>query len=536
MMIHIAGAADEDVDMKNGLVNRDGFAVAAVFLSALMFGLEISSIPVILPLLSDRLGGEFSALQWIVNAYTIASVIILIAAGVLADRYGRRRVFAGAVVAFGLTSLLCGLAPDVSVLIAGRFLQGVAAGAMLTGGLAILSQQFHEGRERAKAFGLWGIGLGFGLGFGPIIGGGLAATVGWRWVFLVHVVVAPIAFVFIAMGVRESRDPAPGKLDIPGLATLSIALFSLVFYIIQGATAGFTSVPELVVLGIAVMGFIAFVVIELRSGQPMVPLSLFRIRRFSGALLGAVGMNFSFWPLIVYLPVYLETGLGYDVEIAAALLLGYTLPTFVLPPVAERMALRFGPARMIPIGLGVIGGGLLLIHLGTAVSHPNWTTVLPGLVIAGIGLGLTNTPVTNTTTASVPPARAGLASGTDMTARLTFLAINVAIMGSLFTTGIANSLRTNMPGLTESQLVDLAQRVAGGADPASLATTATGSLISHDVLDGPVTSAVDQGFGSLVLYGAIAVLALAVASRLVFGRSTHDRAPDVMGDVVVTAK
>ncbi|WP_216905709.1 MFS transporter [Nocardia noduli] len=504
--------------MNNAPARRAELALAASFLSALMFGLEISSVPVVLPLVGDLLNAEFTDLQWIMNAYTIAGVVVLVAAGVLADRYGRRRVFLTAVTVFGIASALCGLAPQVPVLIGGRSLQGVAGGAMMICGLAILSQQFREGRPRARAFGIWGIGLGFGLGFGPIIGAGLVAVAGWRWVFLVHVLLAALTLVLIAFGVRESREAARGYLDIPGMVTLSVALFALVFYITQGPTVGFASPLGIAVLCCAAAGFIAFILIELHVDRPMVPLTLFGIRPFRGALLGAVGMNFSFWPLIVYLPIYLERGLGYDVATASAVLLAYTLPTFVLPPSAERLALRFGARTMIPIGSAVIGAGLFLLYLGSAVSQPSWMTILPGALVAGAGLGLTNTPVTNTTTASVPESRAGTASGIDMTARLTFLAINIAIMGSVLMTGITAGLRANLPGLSEDRLRDLATQVANNEDPAPLMDTA-GELPVGEPSHSWMTSAVTQGFGLATLYGAIAVAALAVASWAAFAES-----------------
>lgn len=513
------------VRMTKGTSRHAGFAVAAVFLSALMFGLEISSVPMVLPVVGDVLGGGFTDLQWIMNAYTIASVTILVAAGVLADRFGRRRLFAAAVLGFGLASLLCGLASDVPVLIAGRSLQGAAGGTMMICGLAILSRQFRDGRDRARAFGIWGIGLGGGLGFGPVVGGGLIAVAGWRWVFLAHVLVAAATLALAALGVPESRDPAPARLDVPGMAALGIALFALVFYITQGPTAGYASPPGLAVLACAVAGFVSFVVIELRTDHPMFPLSLVRNRSFGGALLGAAGMNHSFWPLIVYVPIHLERGLGYGVTSASLVLLGYTLPTFVLPPVAERLALRFTAARTIPLGLTVIGAGLLLLYAGSVVGEPSWATVLPGSLVAGTGLGLTNTPVTNTTTASVPESRAGMASGIDLTARLTFLAINIAAMGSLFSAGITRTLRDRLPGLSDDQLTELARHIANGDDLPPATDTASATTGIAD--DGVVTAAVTHGFGLAALYGAVAVLTLAAASRVVFGRSgpARDDAP-----------
>lgn len=186
-----------------------------------MFGLEISSIPAILPTLAQLLHADFKQLEWIMNAYTIAVTSILMATGTIADRYGRKRVFLIAVTAFGVTSLICGLTQNVSVLIAGRFLQGVGGGAMLICQIAILSHQFQDGRERAIAFGWWGIISGIGLGFGPIIGGTIVAASSWGWAFLVHVPLAIATLVLAISGIQESRDPEAKRLDAIGIVTLS---------------------------------------------------------------------------------------------------------------------------------------------------------------------------------------------------------------------------------------------------------------------------------------------------------------------------
>ncbi|MGW6276946.1 MFS transporter [Kribbella sp. NPDC055071] len=454
---------------------RDRMALGAICLAGLMFALEISSVPVILPTIGSVLHGDFADLQWIMNAYTIACVAVLVATGVVADRFGRKRVFAITVVAFGITSLVCGLAASTGVLILGRALQGLSGGAMLICHVAILSHQFQDGRQRARAFGTWGLAFGFGLGFGPVVGAGLVAILTWRWVFLVHVFVAAVTFVLVVLGVRESRDPEAGRLDIRGMATLGLAVLGLAFYITQGPSLGFGSVIELVILGLTVALAAAFVVVEKTGPQAMFQFSLFRIRAFSGALLGCIGMNFSFWPLIIYLPIYLQHGLRYGVGAAAVVLLAYTLPTLVLPPIAERLSLKYRPAKIIPLGLYVIGAGFLLLYAGSRAPNANWVTVLPGLLLSGIGLGLTSTPVTNTTTASVPSNRSGMASGIDMSARLVTLAINISVMGILLNA---------FPGLD-----------------------AAGTL-------GP--DAIARGFGAITLYGAITVGVLATASLITF--------------------
>jgi EmrB/QacA subfamily drug resistance transporter len=377
---------------------NDRVALAAVCLSSLMFGLEISSVPVILPTLETVLNGNFKEIQWIMNAYTIACTTILMATGTLADRFGRKRVFCIAILLFGITSLLCGLAQEVTILIVGRFLQGVTGGAMLVSQVAVLSHQFRQGEERARAFGTWGIIFGIGLGFGPIIGGAIVSLSNWQWVFLVHVLISIITWFLALIGVQESSDPDAKKLDILGTATLSVSVFCLAFYITQGPDIGLGSPAAIGVLAVSVLSFIAFIVVERLNPHPSFDFSIFRIRDFSGALFGSVGMNFSFWPFMIYLPIYFQKGLGYSSVTAGLALLAYTLPSLVVPPLGERLAIRYGPRVAIPFGLFTIGLGFVSMKLGSSVAQAIWLTMLPGCLLAGIGLGLTNTPVTNTTT------------------------------------------------------------------------------------------------------------------------------------------
>lgn len=390
---------------------RNRLALVALCLVAAMFGLEISSIPVILPTLEKTLHADFEAMQWIMNAYTIACTTVLMAAGTLADRYGRKRVLAISLLLFGLTSLACGLAPSAPLLIGARFLQGLSGGTMLICQIAILSHQFQEGRERSRAFAIWGVVFGVGLGFGPIVGGAIAALWRWEWVFLVHAPLAAIAWLLAAASIGESRDPEAKRLDLAGIVTLSLAVLGLTGYITQGPGLGFASATGLALLAASAASFAAFVAIERSRAHPMFDFSVFRIRAFSGAILGSVGMNFSFWPFMIYLPIYFQAGLGYDAVQAGTALLAYTLPTLLAPPLGERLAARFRAGAVIPTGLFAIGAGFLLMRWGSGVAEASWLTLLPGCLLAGLGLGVINTPVTNTTTGSVPASRAGMASG-----------------------------------------------------------------------------------------------------------------------------
>ena len=249
----------------------------------------------------------------------------------------------------------------------------------------------------------------------------------------------------------------------------------------------------------------AFLIAENVSPRPMFDFSVFRIRDFSGAIIGSAAMNISYWPFMIYLPISFHAGLGYDSVTAGLALLAYTLPTLVMPPLAERLSLRYQPGIIIPAGLFTIGAGFMLMKLGSAAAGANWLTMLPGCLIAGIGLGFTNTPVTNTTTGSVSSDRAGMASGIDMSARMGSLAINIAMMGFILASGVFAHLKEAVSNIGVAELRLLAERIAaGGAGP----VPELDNSIIHEALV--------NGFGWVMLYGAIGVWIMAAIGFAIF--------------------
>jgi len=490
---------------------KNALALLAMCLGALMFGLEITSVPVTLPRLEEILHGDFQELQWVMNAYTLACTTVLMATGTLADRFGRKRVFMISVIAFGATSALCGLADSMALLIAGRLLQGLAGGAMLICSIALLSYQFQDARDRGRAFATWGVVSGIGLGFGPIVGSAIIALAGWEWIFLVHLPLALLTLAIAAGTITESHDPDASSLDVAGILTLSLAVFGLVYLITQGATLGWHA--SIAIAAATVLCFAAFLFAERRQTHPMFDFSVFRNRSFSGAILGCIAMNVSYWPFMIYLPIYLQIGLGYDTLSTGLCLLAYTLPALIFPPLGERMSLRYGPGAVIPFGLATIGLGFIAMKLGSIAAQPGWLTMLPGMLIAGIGIGITNTPVTNTTTASVPPSRAGMASGIDMSARLITLAVNIALMGIFLIEGIAAALERAAPkGVEFGQLRVAAEAIAAG----NFETLATGQAIINKLPEALVQRGLIAGFGLVMVYGGAAALILAMLSHILF--------------------
>ncbi|MFJ4135677.1 MFS transporter [Pseudomonas cyclaminis] len=482
---------------------RNNLALTAVCLVALMFGLEISSVPIILPTLEQQLGTGFQDAQWIMNAYTLACTSVLMAAGTLADRFGRRRMLVLCLWVFALASLACGLADSAATLIVARFVQGIGGGAMMICQFAILSHLFREPAARARAFAIWGVIAGVGLGFGPMIGALILAVADWRWVFLVHVPLTLFTWVLLRVSVEESRDPAAHRLDIAGMLTLTLSVFALVYFITQGSENGF--VPGWA--GLSLAALLLFVVIERRSAHPMFDFAVFRIRRFNGALMGSIGMNFSFWPFMIYLPLYFQAGLGYDTLTTGAALLTYTLPTLLVPPLAERLALRYGAERIIPLGLGLMGAGFLAMAAANIAEHPSIGLILASCVMAGVGLALTNSPTTNTTTGSVSADRAGMASGIDLSARLITLAINIALMGLVVLLGISHQLAEVMPASTALEWPTISQGIAAG------------KLELPGLTANDAQAALRNGAGWAMLFAGLGAGGLALLNRYFFRRS-----------------
>ncbi|WP_121812142.1 MFS transporter [Mucilaginibacter kameinonensis] len=360
-------------------------ALAGVCLSSLMFGLEISSVPVILPAIKNTLHANFTDLQWIMNAYTIACTAVLMGIGALSDRFGRKLIFLISVVSFGISSFACGVAQNVAVLISFRAVQGMSGGAMLICQVSTLSNLFPDGKERAKAFSYWGIIFGVGLGFGPVIGGGILAVSSWEWVFLIHVLISFITFHLIYLGIGEIRKPTEKSFDYIGMFSLTFSVFFITYFITQSSGEEMRA-TALIPLLLAVVCLLVFLFAEKKAADPVIDFSVFRVPAFTGAVLGSIGMNISFWPFMIYLPIYFQNALGYDSTFTGLALLAYSLPPLFLPPLAEKLSLRYSAGRVIPFTLLTIGAGFFLMWLGNRSPHAGWLTLLPGLITAGAGL------------------------------------------------------------------------------------------------------------------------------------------------------
>jgi EmrB/QacA subfamily drug resistance transporter len=414
------------------------WTLAAVSLGVFMLLLDITIVVVALPDIERSLGAGLSDLQWVIDAYALSLAAFLLTAGVIADRVGRRVVFATGIVVFTLGSLLCGVAGDPTFLAIARAVQGVGGAIMFATSLALLSTAYH-GRDRGTAFGVFGAVTGVAVAVGPVLGGAITSGLSWRWIFFVNLPIGILALVVTLRQIVESRDPRARRLDWAGFVTFSAGLGLLVFALIRSNEAGWGSTEVAGSMTVAVMLLMVFIVVEAAQREPMFDLSLLRVPTFVGGLAAAFGISASLFSLLTYLVLYVQNLLGYSAIEAGVRFLPLTLAIFFTAAIAGRLSATVPTRLLIGPGFVLIGLGLLLMH-GIDVQS-DWTALLPGMIVSGVGAGLVNVPLASTAVAVVEPARAGMASGINSTFRQAGIATGVAALGAIFAAAAPSGAR-----------------------------------------------------------------------------------------------
>ncbi|MER6760775.1 MULTISPECIES: MFS transporter [Amycolatopsis] len=417
------------------IVARSPLLAIAVFVGSFMALLDASVVSVALPTIQHELHAEFTDLQWIVDGYTVALSAVILTGGTLGDRYGRKRIYLGGLAVFTLASLVCGLAPTLELLIAARVAQGVAAAAVIPGGIALLAHAYPEPRERARMLGAWGAVAGGALVIGPLIGGPITDAFGWPAIFLVNLPIGVFAVFAGRRGLGESSDPAHGALDLPGqvLGALWIGAFT---YAVIASNA--------VVAVLGALGLAAFIVVELRAPHPMLPIRLFGELRFATSIFTSFVIGFACYPLPILIAVYLQQAWGSTASTTGVQMLPYVVANAVLAFFSGRLAARFTAERVLPIGLVITAAGSFAFLLVDTTS-PYWLLSVP-LALSGIGLGLSITPTNVVGLAGLPVQRTGTAAGTVNAARQVGMALGVAALGALLDRGstLTTGLQTAM--------------------------------------------------------------------------------------------
>jgi EmrB/QacA subfamily drug resistance transporter len=472
------------------------WTLAAVCLTTFMLLLDITVVVVALPNMQERFDAGLTALQWVVDAYALSLAALILTAGALADRYGRRLVFTAGIVLFTASSLLCGAAWSIAALDVARALQGIGGAALFATALALIGHEYR-GPERYGALALWGATVGAAVACGPLVGGLLTDGLGWRWIFFVNIPVGVFALGIALTRITESRDAAARHTDVPGLVTFSAALFLIVFGILRGNSLGWASgVIVLSLVGGVVLLFV-FVAVELRQERPMFDVTLFRQRAFVGVSLATFAIAAGMFAMFPYLSIYLQDILGYSPLATGVRFLPLTAFVFFVPLLTRRIAARVPLRLMIGIGLAFVAGGLAGMS-GHDVDS-GWTALLAGFVVGGIGIGAANPALAAGALRVVDPARTGMASGINNTFRLAGVAVGVATLGALLESHVESAFSV---------------AVKGNAAGLGTAVSSAGlrAVAGHPALVEPAKSAFVSGLDDVLLTGAAIVLVGALAA------------------------
>ena len=423
-------------------MDKKWWTLLSVCLGTFMLLLDVTIVIVAQPAIQSGLHAGFSDVQWILDSYALTLASLLLTSGVLADRYGRRLMFAIGLAVFTLGSLLCGLATSPLMLILSRSGQGVGGAIMFATSLALLGNSFR-GRDRGVAFGVWGAVTGVATALGPVLGGVLTTDWDWRGIFLVNVPVGVFAFAVTLWKVAESRVEHPAPPDWAGFALLTGGLVGLVYGLIRAGETSWSDTGVAISLGAGVVLLVAFIVTEARVAHPMFDLSLLRVPTFTGGSIAAFCMNGSLFAVMLYLVLYLQDILGYSAQDAGLRLAIISLAQLVTATIAGRLSSHV-PVRWL------IGPGLLLVGIGLVImagltGSSTWTDLLPGFIVSGLGAGLVNPPLASTAIGVVPPHQAGMASGVNATFRQIGIATGIAALGSIFTSAVQHHLTSTLP-------------------------------------------------------------------------------------------
>jgi EmrB/QacA subfamily drug resistance transporter len=444
--------------------------LAVVSLATAVLMLDIAVVNTALPHIARDLDAGLSGIQWVVDAYTLALASVVLSAGSVADRIGRKKVFTIGMVVFTASSVACALAGDIVVLDVSRAVQGLGGAILFATSLSLLAEAFPKPADRTKALAVYGATIGASFAFGPLVGGALTTGFGWQAVFLVNVPLGIAGLVGTARWVKESRDPNARRLDWGGQATLSAGLFLLVLALLRGNDDGWSSALIVGELAGAAVLFAAFVAIERRVASPMLPLGLFRRPDFTGAQVAAFSISASLFAVFLYTTIYLQSILGLSALEAGLVYMPATLLNFVVAGATAQLANRFAPGALISVGLALVAAGLLM---GTMLGpDSSWLLIEPCLMVSMIGTGMFNPAVSAVALGSAPQEMSGVAAGANDTFRQAGIAVGVAAFGAMIPSASA------LGGGSPADYVDgLHAALIAGAGLAAVGAIASAKLI-----------------------------------------------------------
>ncbi len=409
--------------------NRKWWTLFGVSFGLFMIMLDNTVVNVALPSIRSSLHIGQSELEWVVVGYALSFATFMLTGGKLADLYGRRRLFVIGLTVFTGASLACGLAPSAGFLIGSRVVQGVGAAIMNPATLGIITATFPP-RQRGMAIGIWAGVSAMALAIGPLVGGLLTEKVHWSWIFFINIPVGVIAVAVAFWAIDETRDTShEQRLDLPGLLSSAIGLFSLTYALIEANTYGWTSARILGLFGVAAVALAVFVLLELHQRLPMLDLSLFRNTSFAGANLALLLVALAMFGVFFYNSIFIQNVLGYSPIETGAAFLPMTILIILIAPRAGKLTDTLGARWLIGAGLALVSVSLVLfaqLDRGSTFWH-----LLPALIVGGAGMGLTMTPTTAAAMGSVPADKAGVGSAVLNSMRQIGGSLGIAVMGAV---------------------------------------------------------------------------------------------------------
>lgn len=442
-------------------MDKKWWTLIAVCLGTFMLLLDVTIVVVAQPAIQAGLHASFSDVQWTLDAYALTLASLLLTSGALADRYGRKRLFAIGLIIFTLGSLLCGLAANPLMIILSRCGQGIGGAIVFATSLALLGNSFR-GKDRGTAFGVWGAVTGIATAAGPVLGGLITTGWDWRGIFLVNIPIGIFALVVTIWRVEESRAPQPSRPDWIGFGLLTSGLVGLIYGLIRASETSWSDTGVLTCLAVGIALLAAFVVAETRVEHPMFAIRLLRVPTFTGGSISAFAMNGSLYAMLLYLVIYLQEILGYSALGAGLRVSVITLATLVTATLAGRLSEHMPVRWLIGPGLLLVGIGLIVMAGLTGTS--SWIHLVPGFIISGLGSGMVNPPLASTAIGVVPPHQAGMASGTNATFRQIGIATGIAALGSIFVSSMQSHLASTLP----PSLAGSAAKIAGAVRQGSV--------------------------------------------------------------------
>jgi EmrB/QacA subfamily drug resistance transporter len=454
---------------------RKWLPLISICLGTFMLLIDVTIVNVALPDMARQLGSSFEQLQWVIDIYALALAALLLGIGALSDLAGRKPVYLGGLVLFAVSSLTAGLAGSTTVLIAARGVQGIGGAGMFATTIAVINSSYR-GRDRGIAFGVWGAVNGAAAAAGPILGGLLTQGLSWRWIFFVNL---PISVVAVALSMRtlaHERPATRARIDIPGVIAFTFAAGTATLAITRASENGWGAPITILLLAGAAVAAVGFVAIERAVARPILDLALLRQPSFSGVLAGAVLLSVAAFAYLAYSSLWLQSVRGMSPIGAGLTLIPLSLCSLSVSLSVGRHLHRAAPRWVIGGGLALIGAGALLqAHLG---AGSDWTDLLPGLAVAGIGVGMATPTLASAALAAVPVERRGMAAGAVVTARQLGYAIGIALLGAICQSRIAGVLSRSSGVVPHARAA--ARALTGGQAHLILAATAPAHRAAAD--------------------------------------------------------